>query len=128
MKYLLPAVLLLNTSGTFADTHMGEKTYAKACANCHAPRLAEAISAPAAHDIDAWQARWRNAVKEAKANPQSFPDAQAYMVSSVKIGKGLMHHGGLCKESMNPKTDCTDAAYLAAIKYMSLPKEGAGKK
>ncbi|HAT9021558.1 TPA: cytochrome C, partial [Legionella pneumophila subsp. pneumophila] len=33
-------------------------------------------------------------------------------------GKGLMHHGGLCKETDVPNTDCSDEALIAAINYM----------
>jgi len=35
-----------------------------------------------------------------------------------------MHHGGLCEESkaQSPSLDCSNAAYLQAIEYMSQTK------
>ncbi|HEN5610730.1 TPA: cytochrome C, partial [Legionella pneumophila] len=47
-----------------------------------------------------------------------FESAMDYLLYNVKVGKGLMHHGGLCKEADVPNTDCSDEALIAAINYM----------
>ncbi len=42
-----------------------------------------------------------------------------YLLYKVSIGKGLMPHGGLCKETEVPNKNCSDKAIAAAIYYMA---------
>lgn len=99
--------------------NMGKSMYQLACKNCHAPNLAPAIKAPAAFDKKAWDKRFNQATKEVEKNPKRFKNPFDYLLYHVKMGKGLMHHGGLCNESDKVDKDCSDAAYIDAIKYMS---------
>lgn len=108
-------------SPVFASNHhnnMGEDLYVNACKTCHAADKATAIGAPVAFDKAAWKKRLAEAKQQAKQDAR-FKDKYAYLLYQVKIGKGLMHHGGLCLEAKPPKRNCTDDAYIAAIKYMS---------
>lgn len=118
MRKLLTGIVLLATTTLWAD-ELGKKTYELACQNCHRPDLAKAIKAPAAFDKAAWDARFLAAAAKAKQNPKKYPDAMAYLLNSVQMGKGLMHHGGLCKEAPAAERDCSTEALTAAINYMS---------
>ncbi|MDP1604871.1 MAG: c-type cytochrome [Legionella sp.] len=119
MKNLILISLLYGVSSvSFADDQ-GKITYEIACKNCHAPQLAAAIKAPAAFNKAQWAARFRNAKLEVKNNPDKFKSPDEYLLHSVKIGKGLMHHGGLCHEADIPNKNCSDEALIQAINYMS---------
>lgn len=122
MKNSLLLIALLATTCTFAATpkkDLGKFTYKIACITCHAPDRSKALDAPAAFDKNAWKLRIDNAKIAAIKEPKKFKNAYAYLVYQVKIGKGLMHHGGFCKEADVPNKDCSDDAYIAAIKYMA---------
>lgn len=106
---------------------LGKKTYEIACKNCHAPNLAKAIKAPAAFDKEAWDTRFKNAQLESDKNLSKYPSAIAYLLNSITLGKGLMHHGGLCHESDRQDKDCSDKAFIAAIGYMSQKDVNASK-
>ena len=97
----------------------GESLYNKACIVCHSPKVAKAMGAPAAHDTKAWSIRIKNAKKTAAKNPDFYADKYEYLSYQVRIGKGLMHHGGLCLEMRDVNEECSNEAYTAAIKYMS---------
>jgi len=99
--------------------HLGKTTYQIACQNCHAPKVATAIKAPAAFDKKAWDLRFKQAKLEAAAHPDRFKTPMDYLLYQVTIGKGLMHHGGLCKEANIQNKNCTDEALVQAIHYMS---------
>ena len=117
-KVLFGIVLCLSTTIIQADT-LGETTYKIACQNCHSPDLAQAIKAPAAFDKRAWDARFQNANIEARNNPSRYKTPMDYLLYSVTIGKGLMHHGGLCHEAEIPNKNCSNEALMQAIYYMS---------
>lgn len=102
--------------------NQGEKIYQAACRNCHAPNLAQAVKAPSAFDKKVWDARFKAASEEAKKNPTRYKDAIHYLLSHLKMGKGLMYHGGLCHESKMSKQDCSDQSLIDAILYMSQHK------
>ncbi len=103
---------------SFADD-LGKKTYELSCQNCHSPKLAKGIKAPAAFNKKEWDARFKLAAIKAKKKPDRFKSPMDYLLYSVTIGKGLMHHGGLCNESDAVNKDCSDQALIAAINYMS---------
>ena len=117
-KEWIGLVLFLATTGIQAND-LGQTTYNIACKNCHAPLLSKAIKAPAAFDKKAWNKRFENAALESKNNPSQFKTPMDYLLYSVKIGKGLMHHGGLCNETDVSDKNCSDEAYIQAIHYMS---------
>lgn len=95
----------------------GIAVYERACKTCHAPTVSEALGAPEAFKKIAWEQRLQKAAAAAKENPTHYKTAGDYLLYQVKIGRGLMHHNGLCKELEN--MDCSDQAILAAIAYMS---------
>lgn len=78
---------------------LGERVYESACVDCHAPAKAKALKAPAAFDEAAWQPRIQNAERAMEKYPKRFQSTMDYLTNSVENGKGLMHHGGLCKEA-----------------------------
>jgi cytochrome c5 len=119
MKNLFWATFLFAVHTIVQADNLGKTTYETACQNCHAPNLAVGLKAPAAFDKKAWDARFKNADLEAKKQPARYKNAMAYLLHSVTIGKGLMHHGGLCKEADIPNKDCSDEALTKAINYMS---------
>ena len=98
---------------------LGKTTYEIACKNCHAPQLAIGLSAPAAFNKKDWAPRFKQAKLKAKANPTQFKSPIDYLLYNVKLGKGLMHHGGLCQEADIPHKNCSDEALIQAIHYMS---------
>lgn len=100
----------------FADDS-GQKIYEAACQNCHAPNLAVGMKSPPAFDEKAWAAVFADAAVKAKENPSRFKTPMDYLLYNVKIGKGLMHHSGLCNES--EALNCSDEALTQAILYMS---------
>lgn len=100
-----------------AENDLGQKTYEAACQNCHAPNLAGGVKAPAAFDEKAWGTVFERAAVKVKENPSQFKTPMDYLLYNVKIGKGLMHHNGLCNESVT--TNCSDDALTQAILYMS---------
>jgi len=108
------------TSAEPININTGKFLYNAACKTCHEPAKAKSIKAPAAFDVEAWKARFNNA-KHQVNNKFKFKNINDYFLYQVKLGKGLMHQGGLCEESKNnnPNLNCSDQAYLAAIKYMS---------
>lgn len=117
-RNILVTMLIYVTSNLVFASDLGKYTYEIACQNCHAPKLAKSIKAPAAFDKKTWKLRFKQAKIEAKNNPSQFETPMDYLLYSVKIGKGLMHHGGLCKEANIPNTNCSDDALIAAINYM----------
>lgn len=119
MRNLFLAFLLFAINAVVQADNLGKTTYEGACQNCHAPQFAVCLKAPAAFDKKAWNARFKKADREAKNNPTHFKSAMAYLLYSVTIGKGLMHHGGLCKEADIPNKNCSDEALIQAILYMS---------
>lgn len=119
MKKLMLISLLCGASTVTLADDLGKTTYQIACQNCHAPQLATAIKAPAAFNKKEWAARFKNAKLEVKNNPKEFKAPIDYLLYSVKIGKGLMHHGGLCHEADQPNKNCSDEALIQAIQYMS---------
>jgi cytochrome c5 len=118
MRKLMLLTLVAASSLAFAEAPSGQKIYEAACRNCHAPLVSNGIKAPSAHDQEAWNARFKVADAEVKAHPDRYKDAFDYLIQQVKKGKGLMHHGGLCKESVKNPEDCTPEAYRAAIEFM----------
>ncbi|KTD82240.1 c-type cytochrome [Legionella waltersii] len=118
-KIIIVSLMAFFVSLSALADDLGKNTYELACKNCHAPNLSPAIKSPAAFDKKAWKTRFEQANQEAKTNPKQFKTGMDYLLYSVKIGKGLMHHGGLCKESEDPNVDCSDKALIAAIMYMS---------
>lgn len=106
------------STNSFAED-LGKKTYDAACQNCHTPKLAKAINAPPAFNKEAWDARFKTASLEAQKNPTRYKSAIDYLLYHVTIGKGLMHHGGLCNESPAKDKDCSNDALIDAIYYMS---------
>ncbi len=108
---------VLATTDNQAQANAGIDVYERACKTCHAPTVAKAMGAPQAFNKAAWQERLHKAAVEAKKDPKQYPSAGAYLLYQVKIGRGLMHHGGLCKELEN--MDCSDKAILEAIAYIS---------
>ncbi|KTC86567.1 c-type cytochrome [Legionella brunensis] len=112
-------ILLCVVSTVVSADDLGRTTYEIACQNCHAPKLAKAIKAPAAFDKKAWNIRFKHASIEAKRHPARFKTAIDYLLYSVKLGKGLMHHGGLCNEASIPDKNCSDEALIQAIHYMA---------
>lgn len=114
------SILSLSLVSSFALAEdLGKTTYEIACSNCHAPNVSQSIKAPTAFDKKAWDERFRQAKLEAEKNPDEYKSAIDYLLYKVTIGKGLMHHGGLCKEADVPKKDCSNKALEAAIHYMS---------
>lgn len=105
-------------AAVFADD-LGKKTYEIACQNCHSPKLAKGLKAPAAFNKTQWDRRFKLAAIKAKQKPERYKSAMDYLLHSVTMGKGLMHHGGLCHESEVANKDCSDQALIAAINYMS---------
>ncbi|KTD33661.1 putative Cytochrome c, class I precursor [Legionella moravica] len=122
MKNLLGFILFAFISTIACADELGKKTYDIACQNCHSPKLATAIKAPAAFDKNAWELRFKKAETESENNPSYFKTPMDYLLYSVKMGKGLMYHGGLCNEADVPNKDCSDEALTAAINYMSEPQ------
>ncbi|CAM3137782.1 putative Cytochrome c, class I precursor [Legionella steigerwaltii] len=118
MKKLWIALLFVFHTSVFADD-LGKSTYQISCKSCHAPQFATGIKAPAAFDKKAWDIHFKNAEMEAKKNPTEYKTAMDYLLYSMKRGKGLMPHGGLCKEANVPKKNCSDEAFIQAIHYMS---------
>ncbi len=96
----------------------GKRLYNQACANCHAPDKASAIKAPPAFDEKTWRNIQKNAALAVKNH--QFKTIDDYFLYQVKIGRGLMHHGGLCRETKEAinDIDCDNKDYLAAINYM----------
>ena len=119
MKCLLIISLACLMSTSVMANDLGKTTYEIACKNCHDPKLAPAIKAPAAFDKKAWRGRFKKAKLEVKKDPARFKTPIDYLLYSVTIGKGLMAHGGLCKEANTPNKDCSDEALIQAIHYMS---------
>ena len=115
-------VLTMLFTPVFAAADLGETTYEIACKNCHAPQFSTANKAPAAFDKEAWADRFKKAEAESKNNPSRYKTAMDYLVYKVKIGKGLMYHGGLCNEANVKQKNCSDDAFAAAIRYMSEKK------
>lgn len=119
MKKRLLTILLMAANTVALANNLGQTTYQIACQNCHAPKLAKAMKAPAAFDKKAWDERFKQARLEVKDNPQRFKTPMDYLLYRVTIGKGLMQHGGLCKEASVPNKNCSNEALTQAILYMS---------
>lgn len=101
------------------DDKQGQLLYKYACSTCHAPKKAKGLGAPAAFDKAAWETRIAKATKAVKETHR-FKTVDDYFLYHIQLGKGLMHHGGLCKESQlkHKELACDEAGYLSAIKYM----------
>lgn len=119
MKRLLALFLLVTMNTVVLAANLGKTTYQAACKNCHAPQLALSIRAPAAFNKAAWDTRFEQATIESKNNPERFKTPMDYLLNSVKSGKKLMHHGGLCHEADIPHKNCANEALIQAIHYMS---------
>ncbi len=118
MKNIVFIALVLLTH--FLHAHdLGKQTYEIACKTCHAPEFAKGMQAPTAFDKHAWKPRFKQAAIEAKKHPEQFQTPLDYMLYKVGKGKGLMPHGGLCKEADVPDKNCSSTAIKAAILYMA---------
>lgn len=121
MKKLLISIIFIFNYNAYAED-LGETTYKIACSNCHSPKLARSIGAPAAFNKKDWRTRYKNAKIMAKKEPEKYNSAIDYLLQHVKQGKGLMHHGGLCNEAQVKNKNCSDEALTAAINYMNVYK------
>ncbi len=119
MKNLVLVMLLSVVNTVVLANNLGKTIYEAACQNCHGPQLAKAINAPAAFDKKAWGKRFKQAKLAVNNNPKQFKTPINYLLYSVTIGKGLMAHGGLCKEADVPNKNCSNDALIQAIHYMS---------
>lgn len=122
MKNIL-LILLIALTPPLRANDLGKETYELTCKTCHAPPFAEGMHAPAAFDTNAWSIRLKNAEIESKNHPDQFKTAMSYLLYRVSIGKGLMPHGGLCKETDAPNKNCSDKAIEEAILYMANTKK-----
>lgn len=122
--FILAFLALISTGFSNSNNNQhGVLLYQAACSHCHAPDKAKAMKAPAAFDAKAWQARYQHAKHEVN-DTFNFKTIDDYFLYQVTVGKGLMHHGGLCEESKvnYPQLNCNEENYLAAIHYMSHKK------
>lgn len=122
MKKVLLLALCLVASNGFAMTvkEQGQLLYKYACSTCHAANKAKGLGAPEAFDKKAWANRIANAKKIVESTHR-FKTVDDYFLYHIQLGKGLMHHGGLCNESKikHKEMVCDEASYLAAIAYMT---------
>jgi len=118
MKKIFLIIICIITYRIYADD-LGETTYKIACSNCHSPKLASSIGAPAAFNKKDWRERFKNAKLACKNESKKYRNELDYLLQHVKQGKGLMHHGGLCNEAQVKNKNCSDEALTAAINYMS---------
>lgn len=121
-KYLLSFIFILISTSLWAAANPGEAIYNKSCQTCHNNNTASLMQAPAVHDVAAWKQRYALAQAESKKDPKVYKDAMSYLVTTVKKGKGAMVAGGMCMDSSTADKKCTDADYVAAIKFMSQKK------
>lgn len=112
-------ILLIALNSSLLASNLGKETYEIACQTCHAPRFAIGMHAPAAFNKKEWDVRFKEAALKSRNNPAQFKTAMDYLLYKVSIGKGLMPHGGLCKEADAPHKNCSDKAIIEAICYMS---------
>jgi len=112
-------ILLIAFNSSLLANELGKVTYEITCQTCHAPQFAIGMHAPAAFDKKAWAERFKKAAVESKKNPVQFKTAMDYLLYKVAIGKGLMPHGGLCKETDVPHKNCSEKAIKEAIYYMA---------
>lgn len=119
MEKLIGMLTLFIASSVCLANDLGKTTYDMACKNCHAPEFSKAIKAPTAFNKKQWDVRFEKAKIEAEKSPNKYKTPMDYLLYNVTIGKGLMHHGGLCKEADVPEADCSDKALMQAIYYMS---------
>ncbi|STY29925.1 putative Cytochrome c, class I precursor [Legionella wadsworthii] len=115
----LLVILLSSITTLLWANDLGKKTYEITCYHCHAPQFAIGMKAPAAFDKKDWDLRLKNAEMESKKNPAEYKTGMDYLLNSIKQGKGLMPHEGLCKEADVPQKNCSDEAFVQAIHYMS---------
>lgn len=118
MKIIL-FILLVGLNSDLLASNLGKMTYEITCQNCHAPKLAIGMHAPAAFNKKAWAERFKKAAIESKNNPTRYKTAMDYLLYRVSIGKGLMPHGGLCKEADVSNKNCSNKAIMEAIYYMA---------
>jgi len=125
MKKIIGVGLLFTATVCHATDGVspGKLLYTQACSVCHAPQFAKGMKAPAAFNTKAWQSRIAQASKASEDNPKKYPTSMDYLLEQVKLGKGLMHHGGLCKESIVDTSLCNDKNFKQAILYMSENKK-----
>lgn len=121
IRLFMIALALVGQAQASEETlaNKGIDLYDKACVQCHSATRAAAIGAPAAHDVKQWQQRFEQAKQQLMKKPGRFSDEMAYLIHQIKIGKGLMAHGGLCVESGVKPEHCDDEAYRVAIEYMA---------
>lgn len=112
-------IFLSSIAITVQADDLGKATYQALCQDCHSPQFSKAMHAPTAFDKKAWDERFKKAEIEAKNNPNQFKTAMDYLLYKTHIGKGLMPHKGLCIEANIPNKNCSDAALIQAIQYMS---------
>ncbi|TAL58702.1 MAG: cytochrome C [Legionella sp.] len=112
-------ILLIAFTTPLIASDLGKGTYEITCKTCHAPSMAKGMHAPAAFDKEAWSIRLKNAAIESKNHPEQFKTPMDYLLYKASIGKGLMPHGGLCKEADVPNKNCSDKAIKEAIDYMA---------
>ncbi len=112
-------ILFITLNSSLIASNLGKETYEITCQTCHSPLFAEGMHAPAAFNKQVWAVRFKNAEIEAKKNPAEFKTAMDFLLYKASIGKGLMPHGGLCKEADAPRKNCSDKAIAEAIYYMA---------
>ncbi|CDZ77262.1 Cytochrome c5 [Legionella massiliensis] len=118
MKTIL-FILFIAFNGTLLASNLGKQTYEMACKTCHDSQVAKGMHAPAAFNNKAWAKRFKKAAIESINHPSKYKTAMDYLLYSASIGKGLMPHGGLCKEAVMYHKNCSTQALADAINYMS---------
>ena len=115
-KTIISITTILGLSAAIADADyneaLAEEVY-PVCSTCHNPDMAAAFGAPAAHNVEQWQAT----IEAAQALAQGDETVDDVFLNSVKNGKGIMVGiPAICEATLG--RECTDEDYLAAIQYM----------
>lgn len=112
-------ILFFVINGPLIASDLGKETYEITCKTCHSPQFATGMHAPAAFNKNAWAILFKKADMEVEKNPAEFKTAMDYLLYKTSIGKGLMPHGGLCKEADVSRKNCSEKALEDAINYMA---------
>lgn len=120
IKKIFFVSFLFISCSLLADT--GKDYYDRFCTACHSPSMSSLFGSPAAHDLDAWNLRKKNAFNNALEQDSSLKNLTPSQQAEFSINELVKSAINGTDKGMPPRGtcfECSDDDLKAVIKFMS---------
>lgn len=119
MKKIKYTVLIITTLISLSiSANSGKDIFDRYCTVCHSPSMASMFNSPAAHDINAWNERKENILKNNPSlNSLSSSEKDKELIKNLVLSATNGTENGM--PPMGTCMDCTASDLEAAIKFMN---------